>query len=676
MIHYWPATLAILLLVIAECSAGESDVNARNQEGRLSVTPLPGGPGFSFLSWDSEGGEQVKLNLLRGNAGVVFHVQTKGKWVDGKPFVLGPGAAAGEVRLGDGGKDELLWTGRAADGGMVWTLKNVGQAGGSIGAIRVTLPFNPRMAATTVLPSRWLPPDGFALPAVLSAADFGQLLIRQTGPGAITGRFTGSRPKAVIDVSFDIPAPPGGQAVTIEFSSWQLPVPKGVDEATWKKVRRGWWNALQPCVFGDGLSCMPAPVKAPAGVFANNPISDPVSSCYALLADHVLLIPELAPGISAERTLRHGVEWWLDKRTDASGAVVGYAEYKDMLDAPPSILVAASVCAELSGDLAWAKGRIGQLEKIADYLAAHDKDDDGIIESPKSGNANSLAKPQDRAATAWDTINSGHKELYINSLSYRAFRCMAGLENRLGRTDQADRYAKLADRLHKAFFPTFHSPKTGLLSWWISADGQRHDYWAPGILGLSMFYGLVPENEARRVLAAFHAKVKEVGFTRLDIGLPHVLTPILRADYHLGVAASYGRPTREDGSDTFGHYLNGGCLVSDQVHWFNANFRMGFADKVRPHLAAMVARQSKPVFPNGGSFQNGVVNQQPKGAEFYTWTGETCGYEGHLVYSFLFLQAVLTQHPEHRQAVLGPLAPTPKRTAGPATSSDAGSPAP
>jgi len=69
----------------------------------------------------------------------------------------------------------------------------------------------------------------------------------------------------------------------------------------------------------------------------------------------------------------------------------------------------------------------------------------------------------------------------------------------------------------------------------------------------------------------------------------------------------------------------------------------------------MLARQSKPVFPNGGSFQNGIVNAQPQGAEFYDWEGNTSGYEGHLAYSWFFLQAALTQRPEHLQRILRPM---------------------
>ncbi|MBI2435817.1 MAG: hypothetical protein HYV26_23420 [Candidatus Hydrogenedentes bacterium] len=58
---------------------------------------------------------------------------------------------------------------------------------------------------------------------------------------------------------------------------------------------------------------------------------------------------------------------------------------------------------------------------------------------------------------------------------------------------------------------------------------------------------------------------------------------------------------------------------------------------------------------NGGGLQNGVIDKYPLGAEFMDWNGNTCGYEGHLVYSFSFLQAALLRDPAMRKLVLSPL---------------------
>jgi len=117
----------------------------------------------------------------------------------------------------------------------------------------------------------------------------------------------------------------------------------------------------------------------------------------------------------------------------------------------------------------------------------------------------------------------------------------------------------------------------------------------------------------------------------------------------------YGVPSKEDGSDTFGQYLNGGCLVSDAVYFITALHIVGERAKGDQVLSAMVERQKRGVFPNGGAFQNGVVNEYPRGAEFFTWDGRTCGYEGHLTNSFAFLQAILLREPDFRERLLRPL---------------------
>ena len=72
-------------------------------------------------------------------------------------------------------------------------------------------------------------------------------------------------------------------------------------------------------------------------------------------------------------------------------------------------------------------------------------------------------------------------------------------------------------------------------------------------------------------------------------------------------------------------------------------------------LGAMLERQRRGVFPNGGAYQNGIVDRYPEGAEFYDWNGNTCGYEGHLTYSFSFLQAVLLREPAFRDRLLRPV---------------------
>jgi hypothetical protein len=227
-----------------------------------------------------------------------------------------------------------------------------------------------------------------------------------------------------------------------------------------------------------------------------------------------------------------------------------------------------------------------------------------------------------------------------------------------------ERYMKLADGIKAAYVKTLYDPSTGWLAWWKSEDGELHNLASPMINSLAIEYGLVRPAQGREILARLWKKIEGAGFTRFDLGVPITLVPVRRGDYLQpkppdGAPSSIcGAPEREDGTDTFGKYLNGGCLVSDAVHFMTALYIVGEREKADRILGAMLDRQVRGVFPNGGGFQNGVVDKYPLGAEFYDWNGNTCGYEGHLTYSFSFLQALLLREPELRARLFRPLKET------------------
>ena len=276
------------------------------------------------------------------------------------------------------------------------------------------------------------------------------------------------------------------------------------------------------------------------------------------------------------------------------------------------MLIAAWDYVEAAGDHAWLAKRIERLEFIADYLVRRDLDDDGIIESTHSGNYGTLKEPM-RAGSCYDTINAGHKDAYCNALIYRAFKCMADLEKQLQRSPAA-KYAGRADRLKAAYVKTFYNPATGWLAWWISKDGEMHDLSSPMINSLAICYGLVEPARGRDMLKRLWAKIETVGFHRFDLGVPITLAPVRRGDYLMGIpSGACGAPRREDGTDTFGQYLNGGCMVDDAVYFITALHIVGEGEKGDRVLRAMLERQEKGVFPNGGGFQNGVVNEYPQG---------------------------------------------------------------
>ena len=607
-----------------------------------------------LLSWDTEGGGQARKNLLRAGSAVGLRVKLHGQWRGGEEFPTQVEQIAGtgtRYRLAIAPETVLEWRLRPDAGAVKVTIRLLGRVPSRLEALELLFPFDPRVAATTLLPSAWDAEGCLYLPAVVSAPDFGQMLLTAAPHASLKGHLVGSRAHHTVDFTLELPIPRSGEMISLCLDPVRLPVPAGLkDKSLWRAARRGWFNAFQPSAeWGDQGNHF----SAPAGILANNVVSDPVSCLLHLWADQALLTPRFSPDIRLPNLVQRTVDWWLDNRTKPSGEVIAYWDHANMLDANASPLIAAWDYVEATGDRHWLARRIERLEFIAEYLVKRDVDDDGLVESTHSGNYGTLHEPM-RAGSAFDTINAGHKDAYCNALIYRAWRCLSDLEKQLKRPDQQARYTRRADRLKAVYAKTFFNPKTGWLAWWQSEDGELHDLSSPLISSVAICYGLIEPPQGRQMLDQLWTKIEAVGFKRFDLGVPITLTPVRRGDYLMGIVGC-GVPGKEDGSDTFGQYLNGGCLVLDAVYLITALHIVGEGAKGDRILRAMVDRQERGVFPNGGSFQNGVVNEYPHGAEFYTWTGQTCGYEGYLTYSFAFLQAVLLREPAFRARLLRPL---------------------
>lgn len=174
-----------------------------------------------------------------------------------------------------------------------------------------------------------------------------------------------------------------------------------------------------------------------------------------------------------------------------------------------------------------------------------------------------------------------------------------------------------------------------------------HDLWSDVPTSLATLYGLIGPDEGRRMMDALWGALTESRFRRFDLGVPLNIRLIPRDDQH----SNWGGE-KEDGSDTFGKFLNGGCCVSSTYFFLCANYIVGRTERAGRALEAMLERQGKGLFPNGGGFQNDFVDRYPDGAEFFDWDGNTCGYEGHLIYSWAFLQIMLLADPAVRAKML------------------------
>jgi len=597
-----------------------------------------------FLAWDTEGGNRL-TNLLRAPA--ALRIQVSGAWGEAVNLptlreITGPQTTL--FRIDVSPNAHILWEIDKDDSTFGFRIYADGKDRSSIENCELVLPFDPTVTPTAVLPSDWTP-DGMAiLPAVISAPDFGQMVLSETSHEYLQIRLEGDRNSRLTSVVLELPKIQQGNAYNLSFVPLRLPAPEGLHDAErWQTVRRSWFNCWQPSFqWGDQNGSY----SAPAGILANNVISDVVSYDLPFHADHALWVPNLAPGISIMATVRHTIEWWLQKRTLPSGAVIGYWAYSGFLDANPGILIAAWDYVEATGDMQWLSNHIQQLESVSEYLALRDVNGDGIVEATQSGDYGSLDDPSKRSSNWYDAINFGYQDGYANALIYRAWRCLAEMEAKLGRPVEERRYSDLAGQLKTAYSAALMNPQTGWLACWRSEDGILHDYASPVVNGLAIEYGLVGQAQGRVILSRLWQKIHDVRFARFDLGIPSVLMPVRAVDY---IPEGFGTPLDPDGHDTFQHYENGGITAGQTLHFLAAHYLVGLQELADTVLYAMLER-----LRNKG-FQNGVQDQFPLGIDWTTWDGSPCGYEGFLSDTFAFQQALLLRDARFRMRYYRPL---------------------
>jgi len=600
-----------------------------------------------FLGWDTEDGSRSGTNLLQAGTGVSLRVRIGGQWrasADLPTQRESAGRKGTRYRLTVASDAELVWSLEPRSDSLVMNISGRGRRWDQVEGLELAFPFDPRVTPTTVLPRTWNGDGSLLLPAIISAPDFGQMLLSCKGNPALKGRLEGSRARHTVDLVVELPKLHAGRAYAFSLAPVRLVAPEGLqDKSLWRAARRGWFGGLQcSAKWGDPGN----PFSAPAGMLANNVVSDPASCSLWFYADQAFWTPELARGISAMAIVRRTLDWWLDEKVLPNGEVICYWDKTHFLDANSGPLIAAWDYVEVTGDQEWLARRVERLEFIAEFLVRRDVDGDGLVEATQSGNYGTLKEPA-RSCAWWDALNCGHKDSYSIALIYRAWRCLADLEGKLARHAQRARYTQLADRLKAVYFKTFFNPQTGWLAWWKSEDGKLHDYASPIINGLAIEYGLVEPAPGREILARLRRKMQEVGFTRFDLGVPPMLVPVRRGDYLLPDAA--GCPKREDGTDTFGYYMNGGITAGQVLHFLAAHYVVGDSSEADNILRAMLGRQAQ------GGFQNGAVNGYPKGIDWTTWDGKPAGYEGYLADSFRFLQAVLLREQKFRARLYRPL---------------------
>ena len=373
-------------------------------------------------------------------------------------------------------------------------------------------------------------------------------------------------------------------------------------------------------------------------VLANHAASDPCAFTVFEYSSVAARTPPLAPGLTALDLIRQTLERYLSGMK--AYGMAGYAPNDpttryDYLDTYPSLLIAAWDYVRGSHDQAWLEKNYAGLKAWSAKMLAMDREGNGLVEYPASGNSGSWPEQIAlRPANWWDTIGFGYEDAYSNALAYHALLGMAEMARQTNRPEDAQLYSSRAEKLRAVYFQTFYNPATGVLAGWKSADGKLHDYYFTFVSGVAITYGLVPPDQANQIMDRLLAKMKAAGYTHFEYGLPGNLIPVRREDY-VDHDKRFGGPQKEDGSDGFQIYENGGATACYAYFTLQALYQLGRRKEADAILFPMLRG-----FEQGG-FQGMAASGMSY--DWKAWDGTPHGYEGLLVDGYQALLAVLSR---------------------------------
>ncbi len=471
------------------------------------------------------------------------------------------------------------------------------------------------------------------LPCVLHLPDMGSLRITGNVPGLAleydARRFV--RP-AYVRIAFpSATAERRRVEYRLEVTAIHPAVPGIEKNPLYDGFRRNWLNIFQ--------------VNPRIQMLANNAASDACSFTLFEYADLAVHTPPLADGLTALDLVRMTLDRYLAgvkgygqvgyACTPTDADLVPWKTQWTSLDTLPSLLISACHYAKGSGDAAWARENYGALAAWGREMFASDKDGNGLIEYPGTGNYGDRPLADRRPSNWWDCINFGHEDAFANALAYRAATLFAELARQLKHDADALFFADKAAKLREAYAPAFLNPATGMLAGWRSADGRLHDYGFTYVQGMAITFGLLDDKTANSVMDRLLAKMEEVGYTRFEIGLPGNLVPVKKGDYveHDTPPEVHGVPRLEDGSDGFQFYENGGTSGCWTYYTVKALYRLGRVGDARRIFHPMLQGYAC------GEFQGFGANGMSR--DWRDWKGGCHGYEGLLVDNYHALLAVM-----------------------------------
>jgi len=466
------------------------------------------------------------------------------------------------------------------------------------------------------------------LPAVLHFPDMGTFQIVADHPMEIA--YDANRRNKTNYISISLPnADATAKSIRYTLTCTTIyPKFPGVKAEKYEGYRRNYLNLFQ--------------VNPRLQVIANNSCSDPCAFTLFLSSMLALKTPPLVGSLSALDLLRMSTERYLngmkgyglegyDSEWEKTGIItkIDTSKHDSYLDSYPSLVISACNYIKGSNDKNWGEKYYPVIKGWMDNQMKRDHDNNGLVEDKRSGNSGALDQTT-RPANWWDTIGFGHEDAFSNAITYGALIQMSQTSKKLNKNEDAQLYAHYAEKLKDAYFKTFYNPVTGVLAGWKSRDGKLHDYWFLYVNSMAVYYNLVPEPQIKGIMIAFWKKMQVEGFTDFSLGVPGNLVSIRREDYYHH-DPRWGGGEKEDGSDAFQRYENGGASLNWSYFTLKALKKAGMNQELE-QVSDGILRGIR-----NGDFQ-GLCGLMAK--DWKTWSGECWGYEGFLCDGYLALLAI------------------------------------
>ena len=471
------------------------------------------------------------------------------------------------------------------------------------------------------------------LPCVLHLPDRGSLRITSVTPGLRLG-YDAQRnvnPPLVRYVNISFPCATAEHPVVeyeLEVAAIYPELPGIESDPRFDAFRRNYLNGFQ--------------VISRWQMLGTNAASDICPFTLYMFAELAAPQVRLAEGLQASDLVRMTAERYL---TGTKGyGQVGYEHpvgIYQFADVDPSLVLGSGTFVQSTKDWPWARKFHPEIMRLCRQMLATDTTGSGLIKYGISGNFGDRPSRKQRPANWWDTINFGYEDAYSNALAFRALTTWSSVAGHLGQGEDAAWLADKAKTLREAYQRVFLNPDTGVFAGWRSADGKLHDYWFLFLNSVAVAYELVDIPQGRVIMEKFLHKLDEVGYTMYRIGLPGNLVPIPKGDYVLHEdnpiedPKIYGVPLRDDGTDGFHYYENGGASMRFVYFTLRALYRVGKIKEARKMLYAMLEGYQACEYQ--GFDVNGNSN------DWRTWDGQACGYEGFAVGNYLPLLNVIDE---------------------------------